>query len=75
MAIGDNWNDLSMLEVAGHPVLMANAPAELLTMAGERGWMMTATNDEDGVARAMRAILPEADQTVPDTGMAVTSAF
>ncbi len=28
LAIGDNWNDLSMLEVAGRAVLMANAPAD-----------------------------------------------
>ncbi len=37
MAIGDNWNDLSMLEVAGRPVLMGNAPEELKSMAACAG--------------------------------------
>ena len=38
VAIGDNWNDVSMLEVAGRAVLMANAPEDLKAMAQERGW-------------------------------------
>jgi Cof subfamily protein (haloacid dehalogenase superfamily) len=50
MAIGDNFNDLEMLEFAGHPVLMANAERDL----GQDGWPVTASNDEDGVARAIR---------------------
>ena len=29
LAIGDNWNDVSMLEAAGRAVLMANAPEDL----------------------------------------------
>lgn len=49
MAIGDNLNDLQMLEFAGHPVLMGNALPELKT----RGWAVTATNDDAGVARAI----------------------
>jgi hydroxymethylpyrimidine pyrophosphatase-like HAD family hydrolase len=49
MAIGDNWNDLEMLEEAGLAVLMSNAPSELLS----RGFAMTATNDEAGVAQAI----------------------
>jgi Cof subfamily protein (haloacid dehalogenase superfamily) len=49
MAIGDNLNDLQMLEFAGHPVLMGNAVPELKT----RGWAVTATNDDAGVARAI----------------------
>jgi Cof subfamily protein (haloacid dehalogenase superfamily) len=49
MAMGDNLNDLQMLEFAGTPVLMGNALAELKT----RGWPMTTTNDEAGVARAI----------------------
>ncbi len=59
MAIGDNWNDLSMLEVAGHPVLMGNAPDDLQAIATERGWRTTAANHEDGVAQAIYAALPE----------------
>lgn len=74
MAIGDNWNDLSMLEVAGHPVLMGNAPAELLAMARERGWRVTGTNDEDGVASAIRSILPEGNQVLDAAEMAVGRA-
>lgn len=75
MAIGDNWNDLSMLEVAGHPVLMENAPAELLTMAGARGWAITRSNDEDGVARAIAPLLPGEDPSGERAEMAVTGAL
>jgi Cof subfamily protein (haloacid dehalogenase superfamily) len=49
MAIGDNWNDLEMLEEAGLAVLMSNAPIELLGL----GFATTDTNDEDGVAKAI----------------------
>lgn len=57
MAIGDNWNDVPMLAEAGRGVLMANAPAELLAMARERGWEMAPANDEDGVAVVMEQAL------------------
>ncbi|MEO6982318.1 MAG: HAD family hydrolase [Edaphobacter sp.] len=57
VAIGDNWNDLSMLEVAGQAVLMGNAPEDLAAVAKERGWMLAARHDEDGVARAIEALL------------------
>jgi hydroxymethylpyrimidine pyrophosphatase-like HAD family hydrolase len=50
MAIGDNWNDLDMLEWAGQGVLMGNAVAELRTMGKERGWRLAPANNEDGVA-------------------------
>jgi Cof subfamily protein (haloacid dehalogenase superfamily) len=50
MAIGDNWNDVEMLEWAGQAVLMGNASAELRTMAKLRGWKQAPHNDEDGVA-------------------------
>lgn len=53
MAIGDNFNDLEMLEYAGQPVVMANAAPELARIARERGWRFTVTNDEDGVARIL----------------------
>lgn len=49
MAIGDNHNDLDMLTLVGTPVVMGNAVQELL----ERGWAVTATNDEAGVADAI----------------------
>lgn len=49
MAVGDNFNDVEMLEFAGHPVVMANAVAELKS----RGWHVTGHQDEAGVAQAI----------------------
>jgi Cof subfamily protein (haloacid dehalogenase superfamily) len=57
MAIGDNYNDVEMLDYAGQPVLMGNAPEELIKRAKLRGWSITATNDEDGVALSILAAL------------------
>lgn len=50
MAIGDNWNDVDMLEWAAQGVIMGNAVAELRTMAKLRGWQQALSNDEDGVS-------------------------
>ncbi len=50
MAIGDNWNDVDMLEWAGQGVMMGNAAQELRTMAKMRGWKQAPPNDQDGVA-------------------------
>ena len=60
MAIGDNWNDLPMLHPAGTPVLMGNAPPELLTRARALGWWITRTHEQDGVAHAIEAALARA---------------
>ncbi|MDR3454146.1 MAG: HAD-IIB family hydrolase [Rhodoferax sp.] len=49
MAIGDNWNDVDMLEWAGQPVLMGNAAQDLRTRAKLRGWKQARPNDADGV--------------------------
>jgi HAD superfamily hydrolase (TIGR01484 family) len=49
MAVGDNWNDLEMLETAGLGVIMANADPELR----RRGFVETGSNDECGVAEAI----------------------
>jgi Cof subfamily protein (haloacid dehalogenase superfamily) len=49
MAVGDNHNDIEMLEFAGHPVIMGNACEELLG----RGWTVTRGNDACGVAAAV----------------------
>jgi hydroxymethylpyrimidine pyrophosphatase-like HAD family hydrolase len=57
MAIGDNWNDLSMLEVAGFPVLMGNAPEDLQVVAAERGWQRAGMHYEDGVAVVVEELL------------------
>jgi len=53
MAIGDNWNDLEMLEVAGLGVVMANAAPELRS----RGFRLTGSNDQGGVAEAIERFL------------------
>lgn len=52
MAIGDGLNDLSMVKVAGMGVAMANAEDEVKAAAK----MVTASNDEDGVAKALDMI-------------------
>jgi hypothetical protein len=53
MAIGDNHNDVEMLEFAGHPVIMGNACEELRA----RGWNITLGNDRCGVAAALENIV------------------
>ena len=57
MAIGDNFNDVEMMEYAGTAVVMANSARELLEMALERDWTLTGTNDEDGVAQVIDSLL------------------
>ncbi len=49
MALGDNYNDMSMLKIAGHSVAMGNAEQEVKDVAK----YVTAINDEDGVAQAI----------------------
>ena len=49
MAIGDNHNDVEMLEFAGHPVIIGNACEELRS----RGWTVTLGNDACGIAAAV----------------------
>lgn len=53
MAVGDNWNDLELLETAGLGVIMGNADPELRS----RGFAETGTNDENGVAHAIEKYL------------------
>jgi Cof subfamily protein (haloacid dehalogenase superfamily) len=53
MAIGDNHNDLEMLEFAGLAVVMGNASEEMK----QNGWKLTASNAENGVAQAVEEIL------------------
>ena len=57
MAVGDNWNDLPMLSLAGVPVLMGNAPADLLEQARSLGWFIAPSNERDGAADAIEAAL------------------
>jgi len=57
MAIGDNWNDVDMLEWAGQGVIMGNAAGELRAMAKVRGWKQAPPNDQDGVAVVLEAAM------------------
>ena len=50
MTIGDSFNDIPMLEYAGIGVAVANAPAEVQAKAD----YVTLSNEEDGVAEAIR---------------------
>jgi hydroxymethylpyrimidine pyrophosphatase-like HAD family hydrolase len=49
MAIGDNFNDLEMLEFAGVPVVMGNSVEPLKW----RGWHVTGHQNDAGVAQAI----------------------
>jgi Cof subfamily protein (haloacid dehalogenase superfamily) len=49
MAVGDNFNDIEMLQFAGTPVVMGNAAGDLK----ERGWHVTGHQDDAGLAQAI----------------------
>ena len=53
MAVGDNHNDIEMLEFAGHPVIMGNACEELRA----RGWRVTLGNEACGIAAALEEVM------------------
>lgn len=53
MAVGDNLNDIEMLEFAGTPVVMGNGIQDLQS----RGWAVTGTNDDAGVAGAVETFI------------------
>lgn len=57
MAIGDNWNDVDMLEWAGQAVIMGNAAQDLRTLAKTNGWKQAPPNDQDGVAVTLEMAL------------------
>jgi Cof subfamily protein (haloacid dehalogenase superfamily) len=52
MAIGDNYNDLEMLEFAGIPFIMGNASDDLKS----NGFRVTLSNDQSGVAAALEQL-------------------
>ncbi len=54
MVMGDNFNDLEMLEYAGTPVVMGNAAPELLE---NPKYHQTLSNDESGVAHAIKKFI------------------
>ena len=54
MVVGDNFNDLEMLEFAGLPVVMGNAAPELLE---NPKYETTLSNDESGVAAAIERFI------------------
>jgi len=66
MAVGDNYNDIEMLEFAGHPFIMGNASEELRS----RGWKLTRSNAESGVSAAIEHVLEgyEIERAVGDEG-------
>ena len=57
MAIGDNWNDVGMMEWAGQGIVMANAAPELRALAKMRGWKQAPSSDDDGAAVILEAVL------------------
>lgn len=50
MAMGDNFNDIEMLQFAGLPIVMGTS----VLASSNNGWPVTASSDEDGVAVAVR---------------------
>ncbi len=85
MAIGDNFNDVEMLNYAGQPILMANASEEMQALACQNGWGFASSNDEDGVALVIEEALrrnaakvtseSEVTSRSADEDQAVTSAW
>lgn len=63
-AIGDQFNDVPMLQAAGYAVAMGNAPAKVQSYADA----VTSGNDADGVAHAIDTLILPRIQT--DTGAA-----
>ncbi len=55
MAIGDNLNDVSMFALARVSVAMGNAPRQVK----EAALAVAPSNDEEGVAWALKRFVPE----------------
>jgi Cof subfamily protein (haloacid dehalogenase superfamily) len=60
MAVGDNLNDVEMLDFAGTAFVMGNATDDLKS----RGYRITGTNDDGGLASAIRTCLQRPPSTV-----------
>jgi len=50
MSIGDNYNDIPMIEIAGLGVAMGNAPTDVKACANK----VTDSNDQNGVSKAIK---------------------
>ena len=71
MAIGDNYNDIEMLAFAGQPFIMGNASEELRA----RGWAVTLSNNQSGVAAAIEQVLGPAGLSGNDSQVLPVKAF
>ncbi len=60
MAVGDNLNDVEMLDFAGTAFVMGNASDAVKA----RGYRLTGSNDENGLAEAIRLVI-DADRPLP----------
>ena len=69
MAIGDNWNDVDMLQWAGQGVIMGNAALKLRIMARMQGWKQAPDNDEDGVAVILEAAVKQRASVAAQTSL------
>ena len=59
MTIGDNYNDIPMIETSGLGVAMGNAPTDVKTCANT----VTDSNDQNGVSKAIKLyVLSESSQ-------------
>lgn len=50
MALGDNYNDVPMIETAGHGIAMGNAPTDVKSCANA----VTDSNEQNGVSQAIK---------------------
>lgn len=57
VAVGDYYNDRSMLLAAGLGIAMGNAPEDLRNEVLEHGGYVTDTNDNAGLAKALRKFI------------------
>ena len=55
MVVGDSFNDISMMKIAGYAVAMGNAPKEIKQFCHT----VTDTNENHGVAKAIEAVLAD----------------
>ena len=71
MAIGDNHNDLEMLQFVGTGILMGNADA---SVADHGDFHVTASNDEDGVALAIEEFILRKEHRIQDSEVRIEAS-